>query len=111
MNRNQDVAGSSVIQVTIQRFWRVHQHVEWLHGSVSDIRIAIDDMVAEGDRVVVYWTLSGTHTGEFFGVPATNKTFTATAVSLLTFAEGLLSEYMVRPDALSVVQQLGAAPA
>lgn len=86
------------------------QHIEWLHGSVSGIEIAIDDMIAEGDRVVVYWTLGGTQTGELFGVPATNKAFAATAISLLTFTEGQLSEYMVRPDVLSILQQLGALP-
>ena len=86
------------------------QHIEWLHGSVSDIAVAIDDMIAEPDRVVVYWTLSGAHTGEFFGVPATNKTFAASAISLLTFTEGQLSEYMVRPDRLSLLQQLGVFP-
>lgn len=86
------------------------QHIEWLHAGVSDIEVSIDDLIAEGDRVVVYWTLSGNHTGEFFGVPATGRALKATAVSLLTMTDGQLTEYMVRPDALGVLQQLGTIP-
>ena len=86
------------------------QHIEWLHGSVSDAEIVIDDMIAEDNRVVVYWTLRGTHTGELFGVPATGRVFATTAVSLLTFTDGQLSEYMARPDGLSLLQQLGGLP-
>ena len=87
------------------------EHIQWLHGGVSEPVVTIEDLIAEGDCVVAYWTCSGTHSGDFFGVPATGKTFVATAVSRLTFKDGQLIDYMVRPDALSVLQQLGAIPA
>jgi predicted ester cyclase len=70
----------------------------------------VDDLLAEGGRVVAYWTLQGTHTGEFFGVPATGREFTGTAVSRISFENGQITEYMVRPDALGILQQLGAIP-
>ncbi len=41
------------------------QHIEWLHGGVSEPTVTIEDLIAEGDRVVAYWTLSGTHSGDF----------------------------------------------
>src|SRR3954454_8687479 len=65
------------------------QHIEWLNSGVSSINVTVDDLLAEGDRVVVYWTIQGTHTGEFFGVPATGREFTGTAVSQLSFENGL----------------------
>jgi predicted ester cyclase len=86
------------------------QHIEWLHGAVSSVNVTVDDLLAEADRVVAYWTLQGTHVGEFFGVPATGREFTATAVSRLSFVNGQIVDYLVRPDALGILQQLGALP-
>jgi predicted ester cyclase len=84
------------------------EHIEWVHAGVSDIAVTVDDLVAEGHRVVAYWSLSGVHTGDFF-VPATQRSFTATAISILTFRDSQLIEYKVQPDALGLLQQLGAA--
>ncbi|MFT3852947.1 MAG: ester cyclase [Ilumatobacteraceae bacterium] len=86
------------------------QEVRWVHDGVSDRAVEVDDMIAEGDRVVAYWTLSGVHTGDFF-VPATGRTFSAKAISLCTLEDGQIVEYDVMPDALSLLQQLGALPA
>ena len=86
------------------------QHVKWVHGAITDRDVSVDDLVAEGDRVVAFWTLNGVHSGEFFGVPATGKQISATAVSVLTIEDDQIAEYVVRPDVLSLLQQLGAFP-
>jgi len=85
------------------------EHVQWVHKGVSDRVVTVDDLVAEGDRVVVYWTLAGRHTGDFF-VPATGRTFSASAISVCTLKDRQIVEYNVMPDALGLLQQLGAVP-
>ena len=83
------------------------QHIEMApRRGLESINVTVDDLLAEGDRVVAYWTLQGTHIGEFFGVPATGRDFTATAVSRLSFKNGQIVDYLVRPDALGILQQV-----
>jgi steroid delta-isomerase-like uncharacterized protein len=87
------------------------QHVIWFRTALPDLHITVDDMVAEGNRVVAFWTARGTHEGEFFGVAPTGKPVTGTAISVLRVAGGQIAEYKVWPDRLAVMQQVGAIPA
>jgi predicted ester cyclase len=86
-------------------------HINWLQNAVSEIDITVDDLIGEDNRVVVYRTLRGVHVGDLFGVPGTGRKFTGTAISLFTFKDGKIAEYLVRPDALGILQELGAIPA
>jgi steroid delta-isomerase-like uncharacterized protein len=70
----------------------------------------IEDLVAEGDRVVVRWTNAGTHVGEFAGIPATGKTFTIAGVDIYRVADGRLHEHWHVIDQLSMLGQLGLLP-
>lgn len=70
----------------------------------------IEDLVAEGDRVVVRWTNAGTHVGEFAGIPATGKTFTIAGVDIYRVADGRLREHWHVIDQLSMLGQLGLLP-
>jgi steroid delta-isomerase-like uncharacterized protein len=83
------------------------QHLQSLHDGISDASLTVDDLIAEGSRVVCYWTLHATHSGTFFGVPATGKRFNGTAVSLLTIEHHQIVEYSVRADVFNLLQQLG----
>jgi len=65
----------------------------------------VDDLLAEDSRVVVYWTLRGRHTGEWFGVPPTGRDLTGTAISRVTFDDGQVTDYLVRPDVFGLLQQ------
>jgi steroid delta-isomerase-like uncharacterized protein len=67
----------------------------------------IDDLVAEGDRVVVRWTNSGTHVGEFAGMPPTGRTFTIAGIDIYRVADGKLCEHWHVIDQLSMLGQLG----
>ncbi len=70
----------------------------------------IEDLVAEGDRVVVRWMNAGTHVGDFAGIPATGKTFEITGVDIYRVADGQLREHWHVIDQLSMLGQLGLLP-
>ena len=71
----------------------------------------IEDVVAEGDRVVVRWTNQGTHVGELAGMPPTGKTFTIAGIDIYRVEGGKLAEHWHVVDMLSLLQQLGFIPA
>ena len=75
-----------------------------------DPRFTIEDIIAESDRVVVRWTNSGTHVGEFFGAPATGKTFTIAGIDIYRLEDGKMAEHWHVVDQLSMLQQLGMLP-
>ena len=76
-----------------------------------DSEFTIDDMIAEGDRVVTKKTLRGTHTGEFGGIPATGRSVTLQYVDIMRVREGRIVEHWVSMDQLSWLQQLDVIPA
>jgi steroid delta-isomerase-like uncharacterized protein len=75
-----------------------------------DARYTVDDMIAEGDRVVTKKTLTGTNTGEFAGMPATGKRVTLQFVDIMRVRDGKIVEHWLCLDQLSWLQQLGLAP-
>jgi steroid delta-isomerase-like uncharacterized protein len=74
----------------------------------SDGDVGIGDMIAEGDKVVVRWTWSGTHAGEFMGIPATGRRITVTGISIHRFADGKFVESWASYDSLGMMGQLTA---
>lgn len=89
----------------------VKQGVSLYRNAFPDIRFTIEDMVAEGDKVVTRWTASGTHKGELSGIPPTGKKTTVTGVTISRFAGGKIVETWSNWDTLGLMQQLGVAPA
>ena len=83
-------------------------HLAWIAESAGEVTATVTDTVAEGDRVVAFWRIEGTHKGELFGLPATGRPFAGFSVSTLTFRDGKLVHYRVLPDRLGILQQLGA---
>jgi steroid delta-isomerase-like uncharacterized protein len=86
-------------------------NVAALRAGFPDIRFAIEQVVAEGDRVAVRWTWKGTHTGTFRGFPASGKVVHDTGLVLYTFAGGQVVNATVETDRLGVLQQIGVVPA
>jgi len=70
----------------------------------------IEDMVAEGDKVWVRGTFTGTHKGEIFGVPPTGKQVTVKGFRTYRLADGKIVEHWGLLDTLSLRQQMGAIP-
>jgi steroid delta-isomerase-like uncharacterized protein len=77
-------------------------------AAFPDTRTAVDDLIAEGDRVAARWTSTATHRGPFLGIPATGARVTVTASGLFRLSGGRIVESWDHFDALSLLHQLGA---
>jgi len=75
-----------------------------------DAQFTIEDMIAEGDRVVLRLTMRGTHRGVFNGIPPTGRTVVVSGVSIERIVNGRIVEGWVTNDALGMLQQLGVIP-
>ncbi len=80
-------------------------------AATPDMRVLIEDMVAEGDKVVARWTYEGTHHGELLGIPPTGKRFRTSGISIYRLAKGKVAEVWEEFDRLGMLQQLGVVPA
>lgn len=78
--------------------------------AIPDAQVKIAFQLAEGDKVVTRYSWSGTHQGEYFGVPATGKRVNWTSMVAFKIADGKISEAWLNYDLLGVMQQLGVAP-
>lgn len=85
--------------------------VTLLRTAFPDIHFTIDDQLAEGDKVATRLHFTGTHQGDFAGVPATGKSVNVTAINVQRVANGQIQETWLDWDALGLMQQLGAVPA
>jgi steroid delta-isomerase-like uncharacterized protein len=88
----------------------IRQLTEATRTAFPDLRFHISDQIAEGDKVTTVYTLEGTNTGEFMGMPATGKQVRMRGISVYRIADGKLQEGWVQYDALGMLQQLGAFP-
>jgi steroid delta-isomerase-like uncharacterized protein len=79
-------------------------------AALPDMHWTVEDLIAEGDKVVVRYTCRGTHQGEFMGMPPTGKTVTVAAIIISRFAGGKCVEDWEEADMLGLFKQLGAIP-
>jgi steroid delta-isomerase-like uncharacterized protein len=77
-------------------------------AAFPDIRWAVQDMLVERDRVASVWLWTGTHRGEFMGIPATDRTVTVEAWTLDRYCAGQLAESRIMLDVVALLIQLGA---
>ena len=77
-----------------------------LHTAFPDLRLSIEDLVACPGRVVVRWTLRGTHQGPFGALPPTGKAVTMTRVSIFRLAAGRVVEEWCGGDVIGLAEQL-----
>jgi steroid delta-isomerase-like uncharacterized protein len=73
-----------------------------------DSRMTIEDIISENEKIVVAWTFSGTHNGEFMGVPATHKKVHAAGITIHHVASGKVVHSSTNWDTLGILKQLGA---
>jgi steroid delta-isomerase-like uncharacterized protein len=83
-------------------------YVSIYRSAFPDIQDTVEDIVAEGDKVVVRWTSSGTHQGEFMGVAPTGRHLTFTGMRLFRIADSKIVESWVNIDERGLQEQLGA---
>lgn len=75
-----------------------------------DSTFAVDDVIAEGDKVVLRWTQAGRHIGPIFGMPATDRTFRTTGIEIWRVENGKLAEHWDAVDIFGQLLQLGLFP-
>jgi len=75
-----------------------------------DLRLTIDDQIAEGETVVTRWTATGTHEGELMGIPPTGKQATTAGININRISRGKLVDGWGIFDQLGLLQQIGAVP-
>jgi steroid delta-isomerase-like uncharacterized protein len=79
-------------------------------AAFPDGHITLQDMIAEGDKVVNRMIGEGTHQGEFMGMPPTGKRVTWSFIDIWRIADGKIVEHWVEADMMSLMQQLGVLP-
>jgi steroid delta-isomerase-like uncharacterized protein len=81
-----------------------------LLGAFPDMHWVIDEMVAEGEKVVTRFHWTGTHQGAFLGIPATGRHVKVNGVVIDRLEEGMMADSRILMNDLSLMQQLGVIP-
>ena len=79
-------------------------------AAFPDLHVTIDDIIAEGDKVVWRVSLTGTHNGEFLGIAPTGKQITNKGITIVRMVDGKFVEGWQNGDDLGMLQQIGAIP-
>jgi len=95
------VAGGAVGPAAYRR------QVERFLTGLPDLHFEVDDTITEKDKLVVYWTITGTHRGEFLGVPPTNKKVSFSGITINQIRNGKIIESTVIWDGLGLLEQFG----
>jgi steroid delta-isomerase-like uncharacterized protein len=88
----------------------IHRFFAMVRAAFPDIRNTADEVLADGDKVYVRSTITGTHRGTFFGVPPTGKAVNFTAMNIIRLHDGQLVENWGEQDLAGLMRQLGAMP-
>ena len=103
---HEDLIGLPRTREGVKEFFRIYR------AAFPDMRMEPEDVLSEGDKVVVRARATGTNEGEFMGAPATGRSVDVQLIDILRFGDdGLVHEHWGVYDALAMMQQLGLAPA
>jgi steroid delta-isomerase-like uncharacterized protein len=86
------------------------QFVEMYRSALPDLQMTVEDLIAEGDKVVTRWTARGTHQGALMGIPPSGNRVEVTGISVDRIEGGKFVEGWSNYDALGMMQQIGAVP-
>jgi steroid delta-isomerase-like uncharacterized protein len=89
----------------------VREDLAMMLNAYPDMQVTIEDEIAEGDKVVLRWTMRATHQGELLGIPPTGKQITNAGISIYRLVNGKIAEEWFWPDNLNSFQQMGVIPA
>jgi steroid delta-isomerase-like uncharacterized protein len=79
-------------------------------SAMPDLKVVIEDMIAESDKVATRYTLEGTHEGELFGVPPTGQRLSIKSFTVERVSDGKIRDHWRVSDNLDMMQQLGILP-
>jgi steroid delta-isomerase-like uncharacterized protein len=86
----------------------VKQIVTTVRSGFPNVHFTVEDVLAEGNRVVGRWTFRGTHQGNFMGIPSTGKNVSVMGIAIYRIVDAKIAEAWVAWDALGLMQQIGA---
>jgi predicted ester cyclase len=86
------------------------QAIQMWRIAFPDLEYTLEDLIAEGDRVVERWACRGTHKGALFGIPPTGKQITSTGILIHRIVDGKIVAFVEVADGLGLMQQLGVVP-
>ena len=89
----------------------IKNHIQSCRSGFPDLMFRMDDIIAERDEVVIHWTATGTHTGQFLGMSPTNKKATVTGTSINRIEGSKIAEVWANWNLMSLMEQLGIAMA
>lgn len=89
----------------------LRRHIENCRSGFPDLRFTIDDTIAERDEVVVHWTGTGTHKGQFLGMSPTNKKVTVSGTTIFRIEGSKIVEEWSHWNLMSMMEQLGMSVA
>ncbi len=83
-----------------------HQLAVFVTG-FPDLRFTVEDTICEKDKIAAFWTLTGTHNGEFLGVAPTNKKVSISGITIHQIVDGKILDTQAIWDVITLFQQLG----
>ena len=89
----------------------LRQFLAAFHAAFPDAHYTVEEEVAEGDKVVLRWRITGTQQGDLLGVPPTGRSVAWGGIAIFTVANGRVVSERGEEDALGLMQQLGVIPA
>jgi predicted ester cyclase len=89
---------------------RMREFARLVPGIYGDSRVVIDDLIAEGDRVVARWQITGTHEHDLLGIVATGRPLSFTGITIHRVVDDTIVEMWAEEDWLGVLRQLGVDP-
>jgi predicted ester cyclase len=81
---------------------------ETLLSAFEDLEIAIDELIADGDRAAAATTMRGTHTGELMGIAPSGRRIAVTGIDVVRVADGQIVEHRGLTDTVGLLRQVGA---
>ena len=101
---------ASQLGLTAGDLEHVKQFVSMVVQTFPDLHYTVEDLLAEGDKIVARLTISGTQQGAFIGIPPTGKHATIADIEIFRMTGGKAVETWVQADFLGLLQQLGVVP-
>lgn len=82
-------------------------HIVGAESAFPQYEMDAEDVIAEGDRIVVRFTIRGVHKGDFMGIPPTGRQIEVPGIIIYRIADGKIAEHWIQTDAMAMMQQLG----
>jgi steroid delta-isomerase-like uncharacterized protein len=105
MVEHEDLPGFAPDKAGVLAFFRM------MVAAFPDMRMTPDDVLVDGDKAVARVTATGTHKGDFMGMPPTGKPIDVQVIDIMRYdGDGMVAEHWGVFDALLMMRQLGAIP-